>query len=576
MRLDLSDTAKAILAQDGPVLVVGGPGSGKTTLSLLKAKSLMPTLASGQEILFLSFSRAAVRQVEKRCSDILQSGERQRIAVRTYHAFALDILRSHGRLLTGKVPSLIYPGEESLARASFEGDWRAETARLATEEGIYVFSQFAAAASKIISGSSAVAELVADKYPIIIIDEFQDTDDDQWALVRRLACGSRIIFLADPDQRIFDYDDRANPERLNNLRGSLKPVEFDLAGVNHRSPNAGILRYADAVLNNQPLPETSDVVTASYWPSGFESTVHAGVHWTFSNLRNMGIKNPSIALLARTNFLVGRLSSILSQERTRNGQTLLPIDHDVLWDSERTAASALAIVSILEWTGKSKNDALAESFARIANYFETKNAANPSNSAKKSSGNYRLAERKARLGEPQRLKSTKYLASVFDSGITLLGEPTNDWSQACSILNNCSDLKEMLQSAGFIRLSRTTDEVGTCLASTWDRSGSYKGAMNLVRRTFDAGRILSDHQSPRGCVLMTIHKSKGKEFDGVILVEGRYRDTFFRENDDEAGIKAARRLLRVGITRARNRVVIIRPYGASKLVIDVPFSSQYS
>lgn len=65
---------------------------------------------------------------------------------------------------------------------------------------------------------------------------------------------------------------------------------------------------------------------------------------------------------------------------------------------------------------------------------------------------------------------------------------------------------------------------------------------------------------------MTIHKAKGKEFDGVLLVEGQFRGTFFRDDDTKAERAAARRLLRVGITRARHKVVIVRHQDAPALV----------
>lgn len=98
MTINLSDVGKCALAADGTVLVTGGPGSGKTTLALLKAQRLIPALKPGQEVLFLSFSRAAVRQVLIGCKDILTAGERKHIAVKTYHAFCMEILKSHGRL----------------------------------------------------------------------------------------------------------------------------------------------------------------------------------------------------------------------------------------------------------------------------------------------------------------------------------------------------------------------------------------------------------------------------------------------------------------------------------------------
>ena len=76
MNITLSDVGLSALEADGPVLVTGGPGSGKTTLALLKAQRQIASLEPGQEVLFLSFSRAAVRQVLLRCKDILTQTDR--------------------------------------------------------------------------------------------------------------------------------------------------------------------------------------------------------------------------------------------------------------------------------------------------------------------------------------------------------------------------------------------------------------------------------------------------------------------------------------------------------------------
>lgn len=565
MEVQLSKAARDTLDHDCPVLVLGGPGSGKTTLSLLKAQAMLTVLQPGQEVLFLSFSRAAVRQVEIRCRDILRSDERRQIAVRTYHAFAMDILRAHGRMLAGRVPRIVYPGEENLAKAIFDGDWGAEIERLACEEGRYVFGHFAAAAARLVAGSAAVASLVANKYPVIILDEFQDTDDAQWALVKALSARSKTMFVADPDQRIFDYDARVDPERLNQLRTYLRPAEFSLSGENHRSPDAGILQYANAVLANRPLPDTKDVVTRTYWANAFDSTVHAGVVRMLGALRKTGIAHPSVVVLARTNALVGKLSTILAQEHSFNGQTIRPVDHDVLWDADLTAAAALVVASILEWQSHSKETALGLTFDRIAGYFDAKNAASASNASRQTSERYRTAAERARNGEPPRLASAKSLTASYDSRLELQGDPARDWLVARDLLNSGSDLSDLLANAKFVRLFRVTDEIGSRLASAWDLRGSYGRAVDLVRRALEAGRLQTDQRDPRGCVLMTIHKAKGKEFDGVVLVEGQYSGTFFSEKDSEAERAATRRLLRVGITRARLQVAIVRPRGAAAL-----------
>src|SRR5665647_87565 len=173
MTFDLSDEARRALDQNGPILVLGGPGSGKTTLSLLKAQRLLPDLQPGQEVLFLSFSRAAVRQVLLRCRDVLTTNERKLIAVKTYHAFCMDLLRAQARLLTGHHARIMFPSESRIRKAEHGAGWAQEEIRLADEEGVYTFDQFARSAARLLAGSAAAADLIASKYPVVILDEFQ-------------------------------------------------------------------------------------------------------------------------------------------------------------------------------------------------------------------------------------------------------------------------------------------------------------------------------------------------------------------------------------------------------------------
>lgn len=58
---------------------------------------------------------------------------------------------------------------------------------------------------------------------------------------------------------------------------------------------------------------------------------------------------------------------------------------------------------------------------------------------------------------------------------------------------------------------------------------------------------------------MTIHKSKGKEFDEVILYEGLYQGRFVREGASRREEAQSRLALRVGITRARRHATIVTP-----------------
>jgi len=93
--------------------------------------------------------------------------------------------------------------------------------------------------------------------------------------------------------------------------------------------------------------------------------------------------------------------------------------------------------------------------------------------------------------------------------------------------------------------------------------------MNRGTRWSSAGRdrvkLIGLERDPKGVSLMTLHKSKGKEFDGVVMIEGMYSSPFLlkREAPDFA---PSRRLLRVGITRARSFVLLVRPRTARPLI----------
>ena len=81
--------------------------------------------------------------------------------------------------------------------------------------------------------------------------------------------------------------------------------------------------------------------------------------------------------------------------------------------------------------------------------------------------------------------------------------------------------------------------------------GVYDGAREIV-----SGALLQEHFSAAtrvwsGVNVMTIHKSKGKEFDEVIIFEGAYAGRLLRQNATARDVEQARLALRVAVTRAR-------------------------
>ena len=547
--------------------MTGGPGSGKTTIALLKAQRTIAALRPGQQVLFLSFSRAAVRQVMVRCKSILSHNERQMIEVQTYHSFCLELLKSHGRLLAGHIPRIIYPDAERLEAADFDGDWEAECARRAKEDTTLLFSQFAAAAAQLLEDCNAVRALVATKYPLIIVDEFQDTDDDQWRLVAALSKSATVFCLADPDQSIFQYEPKVDPQRIEKAIAFLKPKVVDLAGENHRSPNSGILAFADAVLKNKALPKAPEVAQYIYQVNAFDSVVHAAVLWMIAQLRKAGISDPTVAVLCRSNGLVAEISAILSEKRPYKTTMLPSLEHDVLWDAELSAAAAAVLASILEWKDDTHNAALARTLKFIAAYYRLKNATEPSNSAKDTARKFSEASAAAATGGKLKIKAAKELEALLKAGAAVfVGDPVVDWKAAQKIMAQVSALAEIGRQVRLVRLFRATDALGRGLAELWLAAGNYRTATILIKRILDQEKLISLEQDPRGCLLMNIHKSKGKEFDGVVLVEGAFKSFFFDEKNEKAPYPQSRRLLRVALTRARSRTAIIRWAKARALV----------
>lgn len=565
MNLVLCPKRQQLLTTDGHVLVLGGPGCGKTTIALLKAQRVIPALKPGQEVLFLSFSRSAVRQILVRCRSVLAPTERAAITVKTYHAFCLDLLQAHGQMLNGKSVRFVTPAEERLLKSDFEGDWETESRRQARTNSVYCFDQFADGAASLLERSAALRTLLGDKYPLVIVDEFQDTGNDQWRLVKALAAKAAVICMADTDQRIFEYRPDVDPLRVDHLRADLNPTEFDLGSENHRSAGAvGILQFADAVLKNAPLPTTPDVKTRSYYPNALDSTIHTAVVWMLSDLIGRGIHNPTIAVLARTNELIVRASGALTQERTINGVTVRPVQHDVVWDAELSAAAAVVVGSVLDWATLPKDRAVASTLDSVNRFFRLKNAVSPSKRASDTAKKFKEAQAAVVSGSRPRIKAAKELLAAFGAPPLFVGDPLRDWRSARDLVGQVTDLDDVVKAVRLVRLFRATDALATGLSELWLGNGSYSGAAALVRRVLAQEQLFSGERDPEGCVLMNMHKAKGKEFDGVVIVEGLYGAQFLNSREP-APHEPSRRLLRVAITRARRSVTLVRPAGALPL-----------
>jgi DNA helicase-2/ATP-dependent DNA helicase PcrA len=266
--VDLTKTQKEILEARGHLLVSGGPGSGKTTIAILKAAELAATLRPAQSILFLSFARATVARILEAIGEEqeISTKEKSRIEVDTYHAFFWRILKTHGYLVgLPRRLLLVTPPSEAIALSTIRRKYKAdsklsdteraekraledtERIRLAEREGRICFGVFAHYVGKLLNSSNKVQTLATIAFPIVILDEFQDATGDQWRVLKALGARSTLIALADPEQRIFEFAG-AEAKRLQQFRDTFHPTVFDLKSDNHRSKGTDITAFGNDIL----------------------------------------------------------------------------------------------------------------------------------------------------------------------------------------------------------------------------------------------------------------------------------------------------------------------------------------
>lgn len=575
MAFTICEKRQSVIDEQGHALVIGGPGSGKTTLALLKSKGILDTLAPGQSILFLSFSRAAVQQILKRCREILTKEEMKRIDVRTYHSFCWDILHSHGRLLGGRPLRMMAPSEEGTRRTQFDGDWSAESKRLKDEDGMVCFDLFAAATAELLEGSAHLRSWMGRLFPLVILDEFQDSDDDQWRFVQQLSEVTQTLFLADTEQRIFEGSFRpgVRANRLDILKDAIALREVDLRNDNYRSGDSDILAVADCVLSGKgPLPKSEDVKALRYeYRKQFAATVHFAVALTLGTLRKRGIDDPTVAVLARSNDLVAEISDILAVPHNYNGRDLKPIGHDIVWDQELSASAGVAMAAALEFVSLCTPLAREAMHAKIEEYFLIKKdfceryGGRGEKAASTKATRFGKAKVKVANGKALTKGSPKTFEDALSTIPTLTGDPVKDWKVVRSAFKSHGDLKAIFNDARMVRLFRASDTLATALAERWMERSNYEGAARIIRSVLDQERLIGFERDPKGVSLMTMHKSKGKEFDGVVLAEGLYSSPFLLDHE-APDFAPSRRLLRVGITRARKLVMLVRPKEARPLI----------
>lgn len=564
--LELTEHRQALLATEGNILVLGGPGSGKTTIALLKADREIQTgnLKTGQRILFLSFARATIARVAQQAGKLLTIEGKERLEINTYHGFTWNLLRSHGYLLRkGRGIQLLPPPEAAARLSGIEGDARSqEKYRLFFEEGMLHFDLFAEIASTLLSRSRSLCRIICDAYPIIILDEFQDTNKEEWSLIQALGEHSRLIALADAEQRIYEFRG-ADPMRISEFIERYSPTSFDFGSENHRSRGTDIAIFGNDLLTGANKSKTyNDVNVAKY---GFYGgcNPHYPVKTTLiASLKRQlksGKDDWSIAVLVPTKKLMLQVSDYLEAK----SDNLPSLKHDVALDTEAPALAAVLIASLLEGA-PTASEIAQRLLSDLCTHIKGRKGNSQLNQSELAlvnalgdflqSGTIRGTKRK-RIVETAKLLGEQRLE------LELSGDPGKDWLSIRDMLR-VGDTQEFIQiadDAKYLRLLHKGAVLRSRLNELWRKSGSYIGAAAAVRDALVQEHFSASLKEWRGLHVMTLHKSKGKEFSEVIIYESRHHGKIVWQGADAKAQAQAKLTLRVGVTRAMEKTTILTP-----------------
>jgi DNA helicase-2/ATP-dependent DNA helicase PcrA len=564
----------SVLACHGHALVTGGPGSGKTTIALRKAvRRIQQGMAPGQTALFLSFSRAAVARILDAAKLEANGAEQDQLSIQTFHSFFWDILKAHAYLLGAprRLSILLPQDEKALSGGIDEEDdgwdaWLVERERLFREDGRIAFDLFAPNATQLLASSSLLVSSLARRHPIVIVDEAQDTGKFAWQCIELLAPHTQILCLADLEQQIFDYLPGVGPERIAAIRAALNPLEVDLGTQNHRSPDSEILAFANDVLAGQARGAPYKGVSSfNYRPENptpnWNHVLRRAIAQLLTRIRaESDSRAKTLAILVSNNRSALRMSNALNALEPNTGKV---VRHKLLFDEAEALLSARFAAFLLEPKDLARLDLhVAGSMELIA-------------TARRATGQGKTAVAKLleqagkiRAGKTLNINIVKALRSVISQfqidGFT--GDPAHDWISVKQALR-ATGQEELLRVASqldFLVAFRRGHRISAGLAGEWLRDGAYTNARIALDQALAQEQILDGVEAPAGLQVMNFHKAKGKQFDGVVIVREARRtaagvESSFIWRGDHVPYPKSRKVLRVGITRARTHTLIVNP-----------------
>lgn len=280
---------KAIHHIKGPMMVLAGPGSGKTTVITHRTRFLIQQGIDPGNILVITFTRAAAREMQERFITLMD-GKSTRVSFGTFHSVFFTILKHAYRYQASNivreeqkagfiremiekyrleledehefVPSVL--GEISFVKsemlsldhyysrncseAVFKKLYQGYEKRM-RDAGLLDFDDMLVMCHELFAQRKDILEAWQNKFRYILIDEFQDINRVQYEIVKMLALPENNLFIVgDDDQSIYRFRG-AKPEIMLGFTRDYPKAKTVLLGTNYRSTRE-IVDTASALISH--------------------------------------------------------------------------------------------------------------------------------------------------------------------------------------------------------------------------------------------------------------------------------------------------------------------------------------
>jgi len=593
---------EAVLATEGPVLVVAGAGSGKTRVLTYRIAHLVSAVGvKPQEILAITFTNKAAGEMRERLEGVL-GGIARTMWVMTFHSACGRILRTEAPKLSYRSNFTIYDQADQVRVVKLCLEELERDPKRFVPRGIH--SQISNAKNLLITPddykarvSSFYDQTVADVYELyqgrlfasnavdfddllmltvqvlerfpearkrwqkafryVLVDEYQDTNHAQYRLLQLLAGEHRNVFaVGDPDQSIYAFRgaDIRNIMEFERDFGGAKQIALE---QNYRSTNA-ILRGANAVIS-----ENRERKPKNLWSELGEGDPirvievedeHAEARFVAAEIAGLvdeGFAGSEIAIFYRTNAQSRVLEDVLVRQ---------DIPYQVIggpkFYERAEIKDAIAYLQVID------NPSDAISLTRIANR------------PRRGIGDASLARVRA-YADAHGLSLWEALEHPEEAGCG--GAPLKAIDKFRTLMQSSMSgalelpvpelLERVLDQSGYLEsleAERTIEAQGRSenlmelvgVAREYQESAENPSLSEFLQQI----SLFSDQdaiEEERSLVtLMTLHNAKGLEFRAVFLI-GMEEGVFPHSRSiEEQGLEEERRLCYVGLTRAQERLVL--------------------